>query len=209
MSPRTIERLAVYRRVLAGLLGQGLEHIYSHQLAELIGLTSAQVRRDIMTIGYVATSKKGYDVGELLEKIDGILSPKEATHIALVGVGNLGRAILSYFNHQHSALRIVAAFDADENRVDRVIAGCRCHPMKDMEGKIREENIEVGIITVPDWSAQEVADALVAAGVKGILNFAPVPVRVPDYVYVDRIDITTAIEKIVYFISEGDKAGGE
>jgi len=196
---RTVERLALYRRLLHGLMEKGLEHIYSHQLAELIGNTPAQVRRDVMAVGHVANSKKGYSVPELLETIDEALSINNEERIALVGIGNLGRAVLSYFNQQHSVLRIVAAFDDDESRVNRVIAGCRCHPVGDLADIVAKEGISLGVITVPGSHAQEVADALCAAGINGILNFAPVPVKVPRGVYIERIDITTAIEKVAYF----------
>ena len=200
---RTIERLALYRRLLSGLKENGIEHIYSHQLAEFISNTPAQVRRDIMMTGYVANSKKGYEVAELLATIDTVLSSEEHTRIALVGIGNLGRAILSYFNQQHSALRIVAAFDSDADRVNREIAGCRCFSMQMLKEKAESEKITLGIITVPEESAQTVADAMVDAGIKGILNFAPVPVKVPEGIYTDRIDITTAIEKVAYFAGRG------
>ena len=204
---KTIERLALYRRLLSGLKEKGLEHIYSHQLAEFISNTPAQIRRDIMLIGYVANSKKGYTIDDLLERIDTVLSNNSDSRIALVGIGNLGRAILAYFNQQHSALRIVAAFDIEESRVNRVISGCRCYPMRMLKEKMEKEKITLGIITVPGQSAQEVADNLSASGIKGILNFAPVPVKVPEDVYADRIDITTAIEKVAYFAhrSVGEK----
>jgi len=198
LSERTIERLTLYRRLLSDLREKGLEHIYSHQLAEFISNTPAQIRRDIMMIGYVANSKKGYTITDLIEKIDSVLSCCDS-RIALVGIGNLGRAILSYFNQQHSALRIVAAFDNDESRINRVIAGCRCYPIRILKEKVEEEKISLGIITVPGQSAQDVADILADAGIRGILNFAPVPVKVPDGLYADRIDITTAIEKVAYF----------
>ncbi len=207
ISERTIERLALYRRLLSGLLEKGLEHIYSHQLAEFLGNTPAQVRRDIMSIGHVARSKKGYDIPELLTHIDSILSSGGDHRIALIGIGNLGRAILSYFNQQHSALRIVAAFDNDETRVNRVISGCRCYPMDELKEKVEGEDITLGIITVPGPSAQIVADALAAAGITGILNFAPVPLKTPGDVYVEKIDITTAIEKVAFFAGKRRQKG--
>ena len=198
---KTIERLALYRRLLSDLKEKGLEHLYSHQLAEFTRNTPAQIRRDIMTTGYAANARKGYSIEDLIKKIDDTLAGPQKQKIALVGIGNLGRAILAYFNNQHSALMIVAAFDSDEAKVNRVIAGCRCYHMKELEGKVREEGIDLAIITVPGRNAQEVADKLEAAGIAGILNFAPVPLKLPDSVYTDRIDITTAIEKVAYFAS--------
>ncbi len=199
---KTIERLAMYRRLLSGLKEKGLEHLYSHQLAEFTRNTPAQIRRDLMMTGYVSNARKGYTIGDLVKKIDETLAGSQRQKIALVGIGNLGRAILSYFNNQHSALSIVASFDNDDTKVNRVIAGCRCYHIKDLEAKIKEEGIDLAIITVPGHHAQEVAEKLESAGITGILNFAPVPLKLPDSIYSDRIDITTAIEKVAYFASK-------
>lgn len=196
---KTVERLTLYRRLLAGLKEKGLEHLYSHQLAEFTRNTPAQIRRDIMVTGYMASARKGYSIADLITKIDETLAVPTQQKIALIGVGNLGRAILAYFNNQYSSLSIEAAFDNDDTKVNRVITGCRCYHFNEMEQKIREEGIELAIITVPGHQAQDVADKLGAAGIRGILNFAPVPLRLPDHIYTDRIDITTAIEKVAYF----------
>jgi redox-sensing transcriptional repressor len=206
ISGKTIERLAMYRRLLSGLMEKGLEHFYSHQLAEFTGNTAAQVRRDIMVTGYTANARRGYAIDELIKRIDATLSVPETQKIALVGIGNLGRAILSYFNNQHSALSIVAAFDTDESRVNRVIAGCRAYPLRELRERVASEGITLGIITVPGQHAQQVAEALASAGITGILNFAPVPLNLPDSVYTERIDITTAIEKVAYFANELNSA---
>jgi redox-sensing transcriptional repressor len=134
---KTVERLTLYRRLLAGLKEKGLEHLYSHQLAEFTRNTPAQIRRDIMVTGYTANARKGYTISDLIQKIDETLTVPTKKKIALVGVGNLGRAILSYFNNQHSSLSIEAAFDNDESKVNRVIAGCRCYHLKEIEKKIK------------------------------------------------------------------------
>ncbi len=205
ISEKTIERLAMYRRLLSGLKEKGLEHLYSHQLAEFTHNTPAQIRRDIMMTKYVSNARKGYTISDLVKKIDETLAGSRRQKIALVGIGNLGHAILSYFNNQHSALSIVASFDNDDSKVNRVIAGCRCYHIKELESKIKEEGIELAIITVPGHYAQEVAEELNSAGITGILNFAPVPLKLPKSIYTDRIDITTAIEKVAYFASKIEK----
>ena len=199
---KTVERLTLYRRLLAGLKEKGLEHLYSHQLAEFTRNTPAQIRRDIMVTGYTASARKGYSIEDLIQKIDETLKVPTKQKIALVGVGNLGRAILTYFNNQHSTLSIEAAFDNDDTKANRVISGCRCYHLKDIETKIKAEGIELAIITVPGHHAQSVAEKLESAGIKGILNFAPVPLRLPESIYTDRIDITTAIEKVAYFANK-------
>ncbi len=196
---RTIERMVLYKRLLSDLLSKGQKTLFSHQLAALAHNTPAQVRRDIMTIGHEGSPHKGYDIASLISRITVILDGSKDRSIALVGVGNLGRAILSYFTYRHPGLTIVAAFDTDESKVDRVISGCRCYHTRDFESKVKELDINVGIITVPAGQAQAVADMMVAAGIKGVLNFAPVPLRVPDSVCADRIDIASSLEKLAYF----------
>ena len=119
--------------------------------------------------------------------------------MALVGVGNLGRAILAYFTGRRPNLAIVAAFDRDEHRVNRVIHGCRCYPADKLEETLAEQEIRTAIIAVPAGEAQKVADRLVRGGVRGILNFAPTPLRVPPAVFVQEMDITTSLEKVAFF----------
>lgn len=198
---KTIERLTLYRRLLRDLKIKGLDHIYSHQLAELANNTPAQVRRDLMIINYAGT-RKGYDVDELIDIINNILNDSGEQRIALIGIGNLGRAILSYFSFQRSSLSIVAAFDTDETKANRVIAGCKCYNIRDFDKIVKDEKINLAIITVPAQYAQDVADMIYEAGIKGILNFAPVPLKLEKGVYTDRIDITTALEKIAYFATK-------
>lgn len=195
---RTIERLILYRRILRGMESAGVVGVYSHELAERANNTASQVRRDLMLIGYSGVSKRGYLVSRLVTEISKVLDDDSKGNIALVGVGNLGRALLSYFNSRQPQFPVVAAFDADETKVDRVISGCRCHHIREFESKARELDIRLGIITVPAPNAQEVAERMVRAGVEGVLNFAPVPLRLPDQVVTDPLDITLALEKLAY-----------
>ena len=196
---RTIERMVLYKRLLADLLSKGQKTLFSHQLAALAHNTSAQVRRDLMTIGYGGSPRKGYHIEELIERISDILDSSSDHLIALVGVGNLGSAILSYFTYSHPGLKIVAAFDTDAGKVNREVFGCPCFPIDCFEEKIRQLGVTLGIITVPAAFAQETADRMVASGIKGILTFAPVPLKLPDHVCNDRIDIASALEKLAYF----------
>ena len=196
---RTIERMILYKRILSDLRSKGVRMLFSHQLAELAHNTSTQVRRDLMEIGYSGSPRKGYDIFELTAAIAQILEGPKERIIGLVGVGNLGRAILSYFTYKHPGLVIAAAFDTDERCVNRVISGCRCYHFDLFESLVQEKQINLGIITVPAAAAQSVADRMTGAGIRGILNFAPVPLKVPPGVFVDRIDIASALEKLAYF----------
>lgn len=199
VSDKTIGRLSLYRRLLTGLLAEGELSIFSHQLARLAGGTAAQVRRDVMATGYTGSPTKGYDTAELIESIGSFLDDPEGTGAALVGVGNLGRAIMAYFAGRRPKLTITAAFDSDPAKTNRVIHGYRCYPTEELASVVKEQGIQVGIIAVPTAAAQETADLMTEAGITGILNFAPSRLRVRPSVYVEDIDMTMALEKAAYF----------
>lgn len=196
---KTVGRLSLYRRILNDLLTMGTENIFSHQLAAMISGTAAQVRRDLMTIGFSGSPTKGYDVAELIKTICQFLDAPEKQNIGLVGIGNIGRALLAYFPSRRPNLSIVAAFDRDPDKVDRVIQGCHCYAIDRMAEIVQEKDIQLGIIAVPAAEAQNVADAMVRAGVKGVVNFARVPLRVPAHIYVENIDMTMSLEKAAFF----------
>ncbi len=204
VSPKCISRLSLYGRLLSTGVGSTSGRVYSHELARLAGVSAAQVRRDIMGLGCSGTPNTGYDVQALGSIITEYIHTPEGQRVALVGVGNLGKAILTYFSHgSKTRLRLVAAFDTARDKTGRVLHGCRCHPMEEMSDVIRRENITVGIITVPADVAQQTADALINAGVTGILNCAPVALQVPARVYVENLDITIKLETVAFFARSG------
>jgi redox-sensing transcriptional repressor len=210
VSGKTIGRLSLYRRVLYGLLAEGERNIFSHQLAALVGGTAAQVRRDMMAVGSAGSPTRGYDIQELTYLIGSFLDAPMGQAVALVGVGNLGRAILAYFTGRRPKLSIEAAFDSDPSKYGRVIHGCRCHGIEDLTHVVKERGIAIGVITVPADQAQDVADKLCQAGVCGLVNFAPVRLRVPSNVYVEDIDMAMSLEKVAYFarLRSDDNQGG-
>jgi len=203
ISGRTIERLSFYRRLLIKLAAGGEDRVYSHRLAEEVGVTAAQVRRDLMEIGFSGSTKKGYDIEKLVGFIGKVLDNPSGEPVALVGLGNLGRALLPFFAAHHPKLKIVAAFDSDPAKTGRVIHGCRSYPSRELQPVIEREKIRVAILTVPAAAAQEVSEELAAAGVKGILNFAPAMLRLPAAVSVESIDMAIALEKIAYLARRG------
>lgn len=199
VSDKTIGRLSLYRRLLREALADGAKHIYSHELATLAGSTSAQVRRDLMVVGSPGSPNRGYNVLELIDSIANFLELKQQERLALVGIGNLGRALLSYFSLRSGNLSIVASFDIDPAKTGRVMHGCHTYGIAELEDVVRRHGVRVGIICVPADHAQEAADLLLRAGVTGIVNFAPVRLRVPPDVYVEDLDMTMSLEKVAYF----------
>ncbi len=203
VSERAIGRLSLYRRVLYDLQMEGQANVFSHDLASLAGVTAAQVRRDVMTVGFEGSPSRGYNVDGLAESVSTFLGGRQA-RVALVGVGNLGRAILSYFLGRRPNLQIVAAFDTDPDRTGRVIAGCHSYSMDELAERIEELEIVTAILSVPADAAQPTADLLVASGVRGLVNFAPVRLSVPAGVYVENVDITMSLEKVAFFARQNE-----
>ena len=201
---RVVDRLVAYRRHLRRCLVDGKERVYSHELAGLEGVTPAQVRRDLMNIAYSGSPARGYDIAGLIERIATILDARAVGAFALVGVGHLGGAILDYLARQHPEFE-VAAFDVNPTKTGRVIHGCRCYALDELESVAARQPMGVGVITVPAQAAQEVAGRLIGAGVHGLLNFAPVRLRVPADVHVEDVDITLLLEKVAFFA--GQRAG--
>ncbi|MEI6079476.1 MAG: redox-sensing transcriptional repressor Rex [bacterium] len=202
MTPeKTVERLSLYRRFLKQLKDDGVKNVYSHHLADLSRGTPAQVRRDLMLIGYNGSPQKGYDVPELIKHIDNFFNTDELVNVVLVGVGNVGRALLSYFRSGKSHINIIASFDTDETKTDRIINNCTCHHISKLSEFISDKNIKVGILTAPATEAQVIANTMIGSGITGILNFAPVRLKVPQTIFVEDVDLTMNIEKVLYFAS--------
>lgn len=199
---KTVERLSEYRRTLLGCQAEGRNYIFSHDLAAMLHITAVQVRRDLMLIGYAGILRKGYDVKELINKIASILDLEEGINVAIIGIGNLGRAVTAYFRGKRSKLNLVASFDNDPQKVNKVISGVKCYHIQDMEKVIREMNIRIAILTVPGDSAKNTCESIVRYGVRGILNFTTVSLNVPSGIYLEEYDMITSIEKVAYFVKE-------
>lgn len=206
----TIGRLTRYWRALRDMAFEGKSYVYSHFLAEKVRVTAAQLRRDIMAVGYTGTPARGYDVQKLREHIEVFLFPEpgEQQKAAIAGVGNFGRALLKFFSGRRPSLKIVASFEADPEQFDRVISGCRCYSIEKASDIIRDMDITVGIITVPDRESQYVADVFIEAGIRGIMNFARTPLRVPEDVYVEDIDLAMSMDRVAYFARQAGKPDG-
>lgn len=196
---RTVERLSQYRRSLNHQLAKGKTHIFSHEIANLLHITPVQVRRDIMLIGYSGTLRKGYDIKEMVNLIGEIIDTEDGLKIAVIGMGNLGKAFIHYLHEKRTKLIITAAFDVNPEKVGKSYANVKCYHMDQLEEIIARDGISVGIITTPPEAASPLADRLKEAGIKGILNFTPRALSEREGVYLEEYDMITSLEKVAYF----------
>ncbi|GAB4256846.1 MULTISPECIES: redox-sensing transcriptional repressor Rex [Deferrisoma] len=200
----TIKRLSIYMRVLRDLEKKGVEVISSAELADICGVNAAQIRKDLTYFGEFGVRGVGYYVKELHFDIRKVLGLNQKRNVALIGVGNLGRALASYRSFTEHGYVFVAAFDVDPKKVGTFLpSGIPIEHLDELPRVAREKKIEIAIITTPAEAAQEAADAAVRAGIRGILNFAPVQVSVPEHVKMKRVDLTTEFDNLVYHLSSG------
>jgi redox-sensing transcriptional repressor len=199
ISTRSVERLSIYRRALLHSKHEFGPSVYSHQLAQACQLTAAQVRRDLMAIGYSGNPNSGYDVKRLLSSLATFLDSQDGRSVAIVGMGYLGRAIAAFLSNRSQKIQLMAAFDVDLDKIGMTFSGVHCYSVRQMQEVLEESGIDIGIITVPAEQAQHAAEQLVAAGVSGILNFAPMVLRLHERIYVENIDMTVALEKVAFF----------
>ena len=202
---KTIERLSEYRRTLLSCHKQGITHIFSHVLAGMHGITAVQVRRDLMLIGFSSDTKKGYDVKVLIEFINNILDSDNVMNVAIIGMGHLGQAITKYFNSKGLKLRIVSAFDVDPEKVGSVIDDIPCYHMDRFEEIVSSLDISIAVISSPTRVAPTLVLPIINAGIRGVLNFTSAPLSFPQGIVSENFDITTILEKIAYFVKEGDE----
>jgi redox-sensing transcriptional repressor len=195
----TIERLFLYRRILQDALADNKPTIFSHELAHISGSSSEQVRRDLMLAGAEGNRRLGYDCEKLLTQFSSFFKTNTTTNIAIVGVGNIGKAIASYFLGKKPHIDVIALFDNDPAKHGRVIHGTHCYPANDLERVLKSQVVHVGVVAVPSTTAQDIADKLVQSGVPSLLNFAPVRLKVPPPFFVEDMDMTLSIEKLGFF----------
>jgi len=191
----------MYLRELQHLISDGNETTSSSRLGQRLGFTDAQVRKDLAHFGHFGHPGIGYRCDELVGAIRKILGTDREWRVALVGVGNLGRALLGYRGFFRQGFRLVAAFDNDKAKVGCDLEGVPIHDISRLFEIVSREQVELGLVAVPASHAQEVADQLVAAGVGGILNFAPVTLKVPDGVSKVGVDLARELEQVTFAVA--------
>lgn len=199
-----VPRLSRYYRALMDL--QPREVVSSEELAALTGYSAAQIRKDLTYFGQFGTPGLGYNVEDLRRALFQILGIDKEWNVALVGVGNLGAALLGYKGFRRQGFRLVAAFDKDPQKTGQTVEGTPVLSLDSLIDTARRENIQMAVVTVPIGAAQDVADLLVKAGVRAVLNFAPVRLRVPEHVTVHDIDVAVELERLSFLASRRGEA---
>ena len=195
----TVARLPLYRRSLLDLAGRRVATVSSEQLAEMAGVNAAKVRKDLSYLGSYGTRGVGYDVQFLVFEIERKLGLTTESPVVIVGLGNLGQALANYGGFQERGFPIVALVDADPAKVGLPIGDLFVESIDDLATAVAERAIAVGIIATPAQAAQDVADRLVAAGVRSILNFAPTVISVPDDVPLRKVDLATELQILSFY----------
>ncbi len=201
----TIRRLSLYTRCLVQLEEDGIKTISSQALAERFNLNSAQVRKDLAYFGEFGVRGIGYYVSGLKAELQKILNLDREWQVALVGHGNLGSALFRYKGFGKQGFRISAIFDDDPAKVGRSVDGVPILPTGDLAREVKARNLQIAIVAVPAESAQVVTDKLVAAGVKGILNFAPGRIKVAKDVRLKHVDLSIELETLSFYLAQGGR----
>jgi redox-sensing transcriptional repressor len=202
ISESTIRRLSHYYRVLREVEAEGRTLISSHRLAEREGITSAQVRKDLSMFGSFGRRGLGYNVAHLRTEIRAILGLDRRWRVAVVGAGHIGSALIAYRGFQEQGFDVVAVFDRDAERIGARIGEHVVQDVDALAGQSLSGRFEIGVIATPLRVAQEVADALVAVGVRGILNFAPRKLFVPEGVALRTVDMTVEFESLSFALTQ-------
>ena len=199
---KTIYRLSIYLRCLARLRENKIQTVSSETLAKVAGVKPTQLRKDLTYFGQFGTRGLGYDVAELSHRITDELGTTRLQPVILVGVGNLGLALLSYRGFEKEGFEIIAAFDVDTRRQRSKKIRQPILPMEKLAGFVHQNAVKMAILSVPAAVAQEVANTLVECGITGILNFSPIVLDVPEDVMVNNVNLAIELENLSYFIQE-------
>lgn len=199
-------RLSRYLRHLEELKRKGETTTSSHQLGAALGVTAAQVRKDLGYFGQFGYPGLGYKIAQLVPEIRHILGTDRGWNVALVGIGNLGTALFRYKGFGAHGFRIVALFDANPQLIGRTLEGITIRAVSDIGVVVREQRVELAVLSTPASAAQEVADLLVAAGIRGIFNFAPVLLNLPEEVGYVSIDLALELEQLSFVVSQRERS---
>jgi redox-sensing transcriptional repressor len=203
----TVARLPVYRRSLIELAQEHIPTVSSERLADMAGVNAAKVRKDLSYLGTYGTRGVGYEVQQLLYEIESKLGLTCDSPVVVVGIGNLGQALANYTGFRQRGFPVVALVDADPAKIGETVAGLVVRSIDELDAIVAENGVSIGIIATPAASAQTVADRLVAAGVRSILNFAPSVLNVPPRVPVRKVDLATELQILSFYQEHPAESG--
>lgn len=202
VSPLTLNRLSFYLRCLRHLQEMGIKRVSSQEMAQRYHLSATQIRKDLAQFGEFGIRGVGYEVDELADHLNSLLGLDRQHTMVIVGMGNLGTALAQYLGFNYGAFRVVAGVDKDPAKVGREIAGFTIRHASELARVVRESGAEIGVLAVPAEAAQENYEALADAGVKGVLNFAPVRVKRRPDVLLKNVDLRINLEELAFFLRE-------
>lgn len=204
INKQCIIRLSRYKNALHRLRTLGFVKVFSDNLADAVGVTSSQVRKDFSIFGLSGNKRGGYKIEELIDKINNILGKNELQKVIIVGAGKLGTALLKYKGFEKEGIKLVASFDIDPAKYSSS-QDTPVLPLEEINSFVKNNNIKIGVIAVPDMAAQQAADIMLSAGIKGILNFAPIRLRGRDDCVINNVNLEVELENLIYFVNVMDK----
>jgi redox-sensing transcriptional repressor len=200
-----IIRLSHYRNAINRFKQLGFSKVFSDNLADAIGVTPAQVRKDFSLFKLSGNKRGGYELDSLKENLNIILGKNDVQRCVLCGAGKLGTALMKYKGFEKEGIKIIAAFDTDTAKLDSK-SEIKVLPIENLNDFLTKEKVKIGIIAVPEHEAQPIADRMVNSGIKGILNFAPIKLRCPNDVVINNVNLALELENVIYFVNFNEKA---
>ena len=195
-----IIRLSRYRNALARFKTLGFVRVFSENLADAVGVTAFQVRKDFSLFGFSGNKRGGYNIDELIDGLNKTLGKDETQKAIIVGAGNIGNALINYNGFEKEGIRILACFDIDPAKYQRNNK-VPILPLEELKEFVRNNNVKIGIIAVPDMAAPNALDIMVSAGIKGILNFAPTRLKIPEGCVINNINLEFELENLIYYLN--------
>lgn len=199
----SIIRLLKYKSSLLRFRILGFKRVFSDNLADAADVTAAQVRKDFSLFGIPGNRRGGYQIDELLSRLNSLLGKDVVQKVIIVGAGHIGSALMRYKGFDKEGIQITAGFDIDPEKIQKegVIP---IYPFEELKEYVKNNNIKIGIISVTEMFAQHVLDNMVEAGIKGVLNFAPIKLKAPDDVFISNVDLLGELEKVIYFVKSAE-----
>ncbi|MDR2431595.1 MAG: redox-sensing transcriptional repressor Rex [Candidatus Margulisbacteria bacterium] len=193
-----LERLLLYKNALNKLQSLGFNKVFSDNLADAAGVASTQVRKDFSVLKLSGNKRGGYQINDLVEKLNIILGKKELNNVILIGAGNIGRALLNYRGFEKAGIKITAGFDIDPAKQSEKPLVL---PLEDLEEYVHKNKIEIAVLAVPEGAAQQALDLLAAAGIRGVLNFSSLRLKGNDRTVINNVNLELELENVLYFVN--------